>query len=61
MILMILAPVIGALGALLLSYGAWMIYHPAGFIAAGGLCLVWSWLVSRSLSSCGESAGGGGN
>ncbi|MCJ6116415.1 hypothetical protein LQG45_17970, partial [Klebsiella variicola] len=50
MILMILAPLVGVLGAILLSFGAWVIYPPAGYITGGILCLLWSWLVSRSLS-----------
>lgn len=27
------------LGLALLSYGAWLAYHPAGFVVAGGLLL----------------------
>ena len=50
MILMILAPLVGVLGAILLSFGAWDLYPPAGDITGGILCLLWSWLVSRSLS-----------
>lgn len=50
MILMILAPLVGVLGAILLSFGAWVIYPPAGYITGGILCLLWSWLVSLSLS-----------
>lgn len=30
----------GAVGALLVSYGAWDIYPPAGFIAAGAFLLI---------------------
>ena len=44
MILMILAPLIGVMGAILLSFGVWMIYPPGGLISAGMLCLIWSWL-----------------
>ncbi|MCZ5841194.1 hypothetical protein O5274_27925, partial [Escherichia coli] len=32
MIMLILAPLVGVLGALLLAYGAWRIYPPAGFV-----------------------------
>jgi hypothetical protein len=39
MILMILAPLIGVIGAALFSYGAWLVFPPAGFITAGVLCL----------------------
>lgn len=51
MILMILAPFIGVLGVTLLSYGAWLVFQPAGFITAGALCLFWSWAVSKYLSA----------
>lgn len=50
MILKILTPLVGVLGALLLSFGVWMIYPPAGVIAGGFLCLLWSWLVAKALS-----------
>ena len=33
MIMLILAPLVGVLGALLLAYGAWLIYPPAGLVA----------------------------
>ncbi len=48
MFLIIIALLAGVLGALLLSFGAWLIFPPAGYITAGALCLVWSWLVARS-------------
>ena len=51
MILMILAPLIGVIGAALFSYGAWLVFPPAGFITAGVLCLFWSWAVSKYLSA----------
>lgn len=51
MILTILTPLVGVLGALLLSFGAWLIYPPAGYIAGGLLCLTWSWLVAKFISS----------
>lgn len=35
MIMLILAPLVGVLGAILLAYGAWLIYPPAGFVVAG--------------------------
>ena len=53
MFLIILAPLVGVLGALLLAYGAWLIYPPAGF------CLFWSWLVARYLDRTQPSVGGG--
>lgn len=51
MILMILTPLVGVLGALLLSFGAWVIYPAAGYITGGALCLGWSWLMAKFLSS----------
>mgnify|MGYP001037276885 FL=1 len=59
MILMILAPQIGVMGAILLSFGVWMIYPPGGLISAGVLCLIWSWLGSRTLSLAGKTLRGG--
>ena len=50
MILMILAPLIGVMGAIL---------PPGGLISAGMLCLIWSWLVSRTLSLAGKTSRGG--
>ncbi len=37
MIMLILAPLVGVLGVLLLAYGAWLIYPPAGFVVAGAV------------------------
>lgn len=51
MILAILAPFIGVIGALLLSFGVWLIYAPAGYVTGGVLCLLWSWLVSRAIAA----------
>ena len=59
MFLIILAPLVGVLGALLLAYGAWLIYPPAGFVVAEVLCLLWSWLVARYLDRTQLSVGGG--
>ena len=49
MILTILTPLVGVLGALLLSFGAWMIL----------LCLTWSWMVAKFISSTSEKQTGG--
>nr|WP_278401508.1 hypothetical protein [Hafnia paralvei] len=46
-----LSLMVGITGALFLTYGVWRIYPPAGFIVAGLLCLVWSFLVSRMLGT----------
>ncbi|MCS1312090.1 hypothetical protein NX031_18035 [Escherichia coli] len=59
MIMLILAPLVGVLGALLLAYGAWLIYPPAGFVGGGAWCLVWSGLVARYLERTPSSGGGG--
>ena len=45
--------------SILLAYGAWLIYPPAGFVVAGALCLFWSWLVARYLDRTQSSVGGG--
>lgn len=58
MILTILTPLIGVLGAFLLSFGAWMIYPPAGYITGGLLCLSWSWLMAKLLSTTPTATGG---
>lgn len=59
MILTILTPLVGVLGALLLSFGAWMIYPPAGYISGGLLCLIWSWMVAKFISSTSDKQTGG--
>ena len=59
MFLIILTPLVGVLGALLLAYGAWLIYPPAGFVVAGALCLFGSWLVARYLDRGQRVASGG--
>ncbi|MCZ5409091.1 hypothetical protein O5545_18660 [Escherichia coli] len=59
MIMLILAPLVGVLGALLLAYGALADLSPAGFVVAGALCLFWSWLVARYLDRTQLSVGGG--
>ncbi|HHH3609441.1 TPA: hypothetical protein ACPZDQ_003588 [Enterobacter roggenkampii] len=59
MILTILTPLVGVLGALLLSFGAWMIYPPAGYIAGGLMCLTWSWLVAKFISNMPANKTGG--
>ncbi|WP_411899300.1 hypothetical protein [Salmonella enterica] len=57
MVMRILAPLVGVLGALLLAYGAWLLYPPAGFVVAGALCLFWSWRVARALARTQPAAG----
>ncbi|WP_145603336.1 hypothetical protein [Yersinia intermedia] len=50
MILTILSLIVGVIGALLLSYGAWLVIPAFGYVVAGVLCLMWSYLVSRSVA-----------
>lgn len=50
MILTILSLIVGVIGALLLSYGAWLVIPAFGYVVAGVLCLIWSYLVSRSVA-----------
>nr|WP_317403354.1 hypothetical protein [Plesiomonas shigelloides] len=59
MIMMILTPLVGVVGAFLLAYGVWLIYPPGGFIVIGGLCLFWSWLAAHSFSSAHQPVSGG--
>ncbi|MEH6564633.1 MAG: hypothetical protein V7756_04830 [Halopseudomonas sp.] len=35
----------GVIGAGALSYGAWLVYQPAGFIVCGLLLLAFAWLM----------------
>ncbi|QCW23471.1 hypothetical protein [Yersinia phage YeP3] len=49
----------GLIGAALLSYGAWLILPAMGFSVAGGLCLTWSYLVSRSVAQKTKDNDGG--
>lgn len=58
MILTIITLLIGVLGGLLLAFGAWMIYPPAGLIVGGMLCLAWSWWVSKSIATSSTTSGG---
>ncbi|SUP77327.1 Uncharacterised protein [Yersinia frederiksenii] len=57
--LSILSLIVGLVGAVLLSYGAWLIFPALGFSVAGGLCLAWSYLVSRSVAQKSNNNGGG--
>ena len=59
MILQILTPLVGVMGAFLLSFCAWLIYQSAGYIAGGMLCIVWSWLMAKFLASPATNSTGG--
>ncbi|OWF75539.1 hypothetical protein B4907_21405 [Yersinia kristensenii] len=58
-LLTILSLIVGLIGAALLSYGAWLVLPAMGFSVAGGLCLAWSYLVSRSVAQKPNENGGG--
>lgn len=57
MLISIIVFLVGLLGALLVSAGAWMIYPPAGLVAGGFLLMITSWMAARSVASSG--CGGG--
>lgn len=38
---------LGIIGTVLVSYGVWLAYPPAGFIIAGALLLTAQWEVNR--------------
>ncbi|AMQ58178.1 MULTISPECIES: hypothetical protein [Klebsiella] len=51
MLITILSFIIGLVGALLVSAGAWLVLPAAGFITGGIICLLWSFLIARSASA----------
>jgi hypothetical protein len=53
----ILSFIIGLAGALLVSAGAWLLLPAAGFITGGVLCLLWSYLIARSVSASAKNNG----
>jgi hypothetical protein len=53
----ILSFIIGLAGALLVSAGAWLLLPAAGFITGGILCLLWSYLIARSVSASAKNNG----
>ncbi|GAA4493243.1 hypothetical protein [Pseudaeromonas paramecii] len=42
--------IVGLLGAALLSYGAWLVYPPAGLLTSGALAMIWSAMMSRAVA-----------
>lgn len=48
MIVVIIRDIIGIGGAVSISYGAWSIYHPLGFIVGGALAIAGAWLHGRA-------------
>ncbi|HBX3772194.1 hypothetical protein QY077_05695 [Klebsiella oxytoca] len=57
MLITILSFIIGLAGALLVSTGAWLLLPAAGFITGGILCLLWSFLIARSVSASAKNSG----
>ncbi|MET5400195.1 hypothetical protein OGU21_15180 [Klebsiella oxytoca] len=57
MLITILSFIIGLAGALLVSTGAWLLLPAAGFITGGILCLLWSYLIARSVSASAKNSG----
>lgn len=47
MLISVLTFLIGLVGALLVAFGSWLVYPPAGYIVGGLLCLVWSFMSAR--------------
>ncbi|GHB30535.1 hypothetical protein [Salinicola rhizosphaerae] len=60
MLTSILIFLIGLVGAALVSFGAWLLAPPAGFIVAGVLCLSWSALAARTAARRGNVTAGEG-
>lgn len=50
MLMTIITFLIGLAGALLVAFGAWLVFPAAGYIVGGLLCLVWSYLSARALA-----------
>lgn len=42
--------IVGLLGAAAVSYGASLMYLPAGFVVGGLLALIWSFMAARALA-----------
>ena len=50
MLMTIITFLIGLIGALLVAFGAWLVFPPAGYIVGGLLCLMWSFMSARALA-----------
>ena len=50
MLMTIITFLIGLVGALLVAFGAWLVFPPAGYIVGGLLCLMWSFMSARALA-----------
>lgn len=42
---------VGLAGALLVAFGSWLVFPPAGYIVGGLLCLVWSFMSARAIAA----------
>lgn len=58
MLITLLSFIIGLAGAGLVSAGAWLISPAAGLITGGSICLLWSFLIARSMSASVIKSGG---
>lgn len=58
MLITVLSFIIGLVGVGLLSTGAWLISPSVGFITGGLICLLWSFLIARSISTGFRKPGG---
>lgn len=50
MLISILSFLVGLAGAMLLAFGSWLVFPPAGYIVGGLLCLIWSFMSARALA-----------
>ncbi|WP_138436525.1 DUF2244 domain-containing protein [Marinobacter shengliensis] len=50
MLMTIITFLIGLVGALLVAFGAWLVFPPAGYIVGGLLCLMWSFMSARAMA-----------
>ncbi|RUR43359.1 hypothetical protein [Vreelandella populi] len=56
MLINIITFTVGLLGVGLVAFGAWLILPAAGYITAGGFCLLWSWLASQAAARMVQAA-----
>lgn len=47
---------VGLLGVGLVAFGAWLILPAAGYITAGGFCLLWSWMAAKAAAQASQPA-----
>ncbi|HED1257112.1 TPA: hypothetical protein R4S16_004704 [Citrobacter amalonaticus] len=51
MLITFLSFTVGLAGAVLVSVGAWLVAPAAGWITGGLICLIWSFLIARTVSA----------